>query len=101
MGVDEAGEDNFPGHIHLCLPAVGAHADNQPLRHGDVPLAELVGKHVDIGGVLQNQVGLLPAGGHLHNPQLFVQLAVDPAGIALSSHGVPSFLGGAGGPVIG
>ena len=86
MGVDEAGEDDFAGHIHLGCAAVGPHPHNEALRHGDVPPAQLVGEHIDVDGVFQHQIGLLTAGGHLHDPQFLAQLAVDAAGVALSSH---------------
>lgn len=60
--VDEAGEHDLPRHVDLHMPVVGAHADDQPLRHGDIPMAELVGKHVDIRRVLQHQIrGRAPA----------------------------------------
>ena len=97
VGVNEPGQDNPAGHVHLRLPAVLAHAHDQPLRHGDVAVTDLVAEHVDVGGVFQHQIRLLPACRHLHNPQFLVQLAVDSAGIALSSHVIPSSLSAAGG----
>jgi hypothetical protein len=91
VGVDEAGEDDLSGHVVLLMAAVLPHAHDEPLRHGDVSMAELTGEDVDVGGVFQYQVRFFPSGGHLHDPQLFAQLAVDPAGIALSSHRDPPF----------
>ena len=92
VGVDEAGQYDFARHVDFLDAAVLAHAHDEPLRHGDVPAADLVAEYVDIGGVFQHQVGLLPARGHLHDPQLLVQFPIDLAGVALSSHAVPSFL---------
>ena len=92
MGVNKAREDQLAAHVELRLTAVRAHTYNQPLRHGNVPMAELIGEYVDIGCVLQHQVSLFPACGHLDDPQFLIQLAVDPAGIALFSHNDPPFL---------
>ena len=93
VGVDKSGQDDLPGQVILHLAAVGTHPYDEPLRHGDIPLADLVGKHVDIGGVFKHQVRLLPSGGHVHDPQLFVDLPGDLPGVALLMivHGTPSF----------
>ena len=100
VGVNKSGQDDPAGHVHLRLPAVLAHTHNQSLRHGDVAVANLAAEHIDVGGVLQHQIGPLPARRHLHNPQLLVQLPVDPAGVALGSHGIPSSLSAARAAVI-
>ena len=84
--VDEAGEHDLPRHVDLHMPVVGAHADDQPLRHGDVPMAELVGKHVDIRRVLQHQIRGRAPGGHVDDVDFLVELAVNLAGITLNRH---------------
>ena len=83
VGVHKAGEDDLTAHIYLCIAAVFTHAYDQPLGHGDVAVTQLIGEYIDIGGVFQHQVGLFTAGGHGDDPQLFRQLPVDLAGIAL------------------
>ena len=91
VGIDKAGKDQPAGHIVLRLPAVLTHAHDQPLRHGNIPMTELAGEHIDVDGVFQHQIGLLPARGHLDDPQLLAQLAVNPASVAFSSHKRSSF----------
>ena len=82
MGVDKAGADDPPGHIHLRLPMVAAQAHDQPLGNRDVPGVQLPGEHIHIGGVFQHQVGFLPPRCHIDNPLLFNQLPVDLPGPA-------------------
>ncbi len=86
VGVDKTREDDLSCHVKLQPAAVLPHADDKPLRHGDVSMAQLAGEDVDIGRVFQYQVRFFPSGGHLYDPQLFAQLTVDSAGIALSTH---------------
>ena len=77
MGVDEPGGDNFAGHVILGFPGIVAHAHHQSAHHGDVPMAQLVGKDVYIGGVFQHHVGFFLAQGHADHALLFLHLAVD------------------------
>lgn len=56
---------------------------DQPLGHGDVALAELVGKDVEIAGVFQHQIRRLAPGGYVHDVLLFDQLPVDFTCVAL------------------
>ena len=51
MCVQEAGQHDLAGDIHFHLAVIFAHAHDEPLRHGDVALAELIGENVDIGGI--------------------------------------------------
>ena len=90
VGVQEAGEDDLAGAVLLHGAGVLAHAHNQPLCHGDVGVAELVGEDVDIGGVLQHQVRRLPPGGGVDDAALFQQLPVDLASVALRHRTTPS-----------
>ena len=83
VGVDKPGQDDFSGHAVLHLAAVAAYAHDEPLRHGDIPLTDFVGKDIDIGGVFQHQIRLLPPGGHIHDPQLPVDLRGDFSSVAL------------------
>ena len=71
MRVDEAGTDNLAGHIDLANAVVFAEAHDQAVCHGDVARAQLVGKYTDIGCILQDKIGLLPAGGRLDDALLF------------------------------
>ena len=71
VGVDEAGADDLAGHVHFVPAFVAAEAHDQTLRHGNVAGVQLPGKHVDIGGVFQNQIGFLPPGGDINDVQLF------------------------------
>ena len=71
VGVHKAGEDDLTAHIYLCIAAVFTHAHDQTLRYGNVAGVQLPGKHVDIGGVFQNQIGFLPPGGDINDVQLF------------------------------
>ena len=57
------------------------------LTHGNIPAAQLVGKHIDIGGVFQHQVRRDPARRHIDDMELLVELAVDlPCVTFLHSH---------------
>ena len=71
MCVDEAGTDDLAGHIDLARAVIFAKAHDQAVCHGDVARAQLVGKHTDIGCILQDKIGLLPAGGRLDDALLF------------------------------
>ena len=82
VGVNETRQDDFAVHVVGQAALIGTHAHNQPLGYGNVGGAQLIGKHIDIGGVLQNQVSRFQSGGHADDPLLFPQLAVDLAGIA-------------------
>ena len=82
VGIDETRQNDFTVHVVGQAALIGTHAHNQPLGHGNVGGTQLIGKHVDIGGVLQNQVGRFQSGGYADDPLLFPQLAVDLAGIA-------------------
>ena len=82
VGVQEAGENDFSGAVLFHRAGVGAHAHDEALRHGDIRRAELVGKHIDVGGVFQHQVRRFPARRRVDDAALFQQLAVDFAGVA-------------------
>ena len=70
VGVNEAGADDFSGHVRFLAALVAAKTHDQALRYGNVAGVQLPGKHVDVGGVLQNQIGLLPPGGDIDDVQL-------------------------------
>ena len=91
MGIDKARQDDLSGHVDFPLSGVGTHTYDQPFCHSNVPVADLVAEYIDVGGIFQYQVGLLPSGSHLHDPQFLVKLAVDFAGVALRCHAEPSF----------
>ena len=87
MGVDEARQHDLAAYVRLHLAVVFAHAHNEPLRHGDVPAAQLVGEHVDVCSVFQHQVCRDPARRHVDDMELLVELAVDfPCVAFLHSH---------------
>ena len=67
---NSAGADDFSGHVRFLAALVAAEAHDQTLRYGNVAGVQLPGKHVDIGGVLQNQIGLLTPGGDIDDVQL-------------------------------
>ena len=89
MGVQKAGEDDFPGSVHLCFAVIAAHADNEPLCHGNVHGGNFVGKDVDKGGVFQHQLRRLPSGGSGNDSLLFQQPAVDFPGVAFRLETAP------------
>ena len=70
--VDEAGADDFAGHVIFDLAVIFPQTHNQSVCARDVAGAQLVRKDVDIGCVFQHQIGLFPAGGRL-NHALFAQ----------------------------
>ena len=88
MRVDETGADDLAADVDLPLALIAAHTDNLPSGNGDVAVAQLIGKNIDIGGVFQNEIRLFPSGGNLHKMLLFHQLALDPCGVSfiLYSH---------------
>ena len=90
VGVQKARQHDPAGAVLLHLAAVLAHAHDEPFRHGDVGGAELVGEHVDVGGVFQYQIRFLPAGGCVDDAALFQQLPVDLARVTLRHRTTPS-----------
>ena len=80
VGIDKTGADDPSGHIPLRMTLVAAQTDDQTLRNRNVTGLQFAGEHIDIGGVFQYQIGLLPSGCHINDVQLFDQLAVDLAG---------------------
>ena len=83
VGVQKTGQDDLAGHVYFLGAAVLPHAYNQTLRHSDVGGAQFIGEHIHIGGIFQNQVRRLPAGGRVDDAPLFQQLPVDLSSIAL------------------
>ena len=87
MGINEARQHDLAGDVGLHPAAILSHAHNEPLCHGNIPAAQLVGKHIDIGGVFQHQVRRDPARRHIDDMELLVELAVDlPCVTFLHSH---------------
>ena len=82
MGIQEAGEHDLAGNIHLHLAVVLAHAYDQALGYGDVTVSKFIGEDIDIGGVLQHKISRDTARGHIDHMELFVELTVYFAGIA-------------------
>ena len=82
VGVHKARQHDLAADIYLLRAVIFAHAYDESLRHGDVAVTQLVGEHVDVGGVFQYQIRRLPSSGHGDDPQLLVELTVDLAGIA-------------------
>ena len=82
MGIQKAGQHELAADIYLHMAVVLAHAYDKPLGNGDVAVPQLIGEDIDIGGVFQHQIGGDTAGGHVDDMELFVELAVDLAGIA-------------------
>ena len=77
VGVDKARRDDLAAHVHLFDTLVFAHAHYQAFRHGDIPLAQLVGEHVHIRGVLQHQISLFLAHSHANHMLLLAHLQCD------------------------
>ena len=82
MGIQKAGQHELAADVYLHMTVVLAHAYDKPLGNGDVAVTQLIGEDIDIGGVFQHQIGGDTAGGHVDDMELFVELAVDLAGIA-------------------
>ena len=81
--VDKAGQHELAAHVDLDRALVMlAHARDEPLGYGNVAVTELIAEDIYIRRILEHKVGLLPAGGHLDDVKLLVQLAVDPACVA-------------------
>ena len=70
VGVDEAGANNFTGHIHLPDAVVAPEAHHQSIGHGNVTGLELCGENIDKGCVFQHQVCLSAAGGYVNDTLL-------------------------------
>lgn len=94
MGIQKTGKDDLSGHIHFLGSAVLAHAYDQPLRHGDVGGAKLVGEHIHVRGIFQNQIRRFPTGGRVDDAPLFQQLPVDPAGYRCISDSFQAYRSG-------
>ena len=83
VGVQKTGQNDLAAAVRLFRAAVFAHTDDQPLRHRNVSMADLVGEHVDVGRVFQNQVRWLTSRCGVDDAPLFQKLTVDLAGITL------------------
>ena len=94
MRVDKARADDLARHIVFDFALIAAEAHDQAVGHGDIARQQLVGEHVDVGRVLEDQIGLLAAGGSLDHALLLDQLPLDLARIAFSwnRHMTASFL---------
>ncbi len=84
VGVDQAG-DHYPfTQIHLPLPTVRPHPDDDPILHGDVTGEEFPGEHIENQTISKHQLwGFLPQG-------------MEPKRLPVV-HKMPSFLGCAAG----
>ena len=85
--VDKARADDLAGHIVFSFTLVAAETDDQAVGHGDVARQQLIGEHIDIGRVLQDQIGLLAAGGGLDHALFFQKLPLDLTGVAFGRNG--------------
>ena len=100
VGVDEAGANDLAADIILHLTGIVAHADDLSLGHGNIPMAKLIGKHIDVRGILQHKICLPAARGDFDQILLFHQLPLDPGGVGFVGIGhaqhpfVPDFCGG-------
>ena len=100
VGVDEAGANDLAADIILHLTGIVAHADDLSLGHGNIPMAKLIGKHIDVRGILQHKICLPAARGDFDQILLFHQLPLDPGGVGFVGIGhaqhpfVPNFCGG-------
>ena len=98
-GVDEPGND-LAADIILHLTGIVAHADDLSLGHGNIPMAKLIGKHIDVRGILQHKICLPAARGDFDQILLFHQLPLDPGGVGFVGIGhaqhpfVSGFCGG-------
>ena len=92
--VDKAWADDLARHIVFDFALIAAETHDQAVGHGDIARQQLVGEHVDVGRVLEDQIGLLAAGGSLDHALLLDQLPLDLARIAFSwnRHMTASFL---------
>ena len=61
VGIQETGENDLAGAVHLRPALIASHAHDQTFRHGNVHGGQFIGEHVDKGGVFQHQVGLFTA----------------------------------------
>lgn len=84
VGVDEAGADDFAGHIHFFDPFVLAKAHDQALGNGNILGFQFSGEDIHVGGVFQNEICFLAASRSVDDVQLLDQLAVDHAGPGFS-----------------
>ena len=100
VGVDEAGANDLAADIILHLTGIVAHADDLSLGHGNIPMAKLIGKHIDVRGILQHKICLPAARGDFDQILLFHQLPLDPGGVGFVGIGhaqhpfVSGFCGG-------
>ena len=77
MGIDKAGANYMPGHIHFLSAFVAAQAYDQAFRYRNIPRLQFAAEHIHIGGVFQHQVCLDPPGSRIDDALLFYQLAPD------------------------
>jgi len=77
VGINEAGTDDFTGHVHFHMALISSLTHNQTLSHRDIVSGKGAGEHIHIGGVFQDQICLFPASSHVDDPLFFQQFSVD------------------------
>ena len=62
VGIQETGENDLAGAVHLRPALIASHAHDQTFRHGNVHGGQFIGEHVDKGGVFSTRsAGSRPA----------------------------------------
>ena len=77
MRVDKSGQNDFSLHVELCLARIFAHAGDQSVRYRNVSELKVVGKHVEIVGVFNDEIGRLLPPRNADQLALFFHFARD------------------------
>ena len=92
VGIDEAGADKAAGDIHLFAAVVAADAGDEPIGNSDIPMAEVIAEHIEIGGVFEYDIGRFLPARHADEAELAPQLALHALGGGfMRLHDSPSF----------
>ena len=92
MGVDKARADDLARNVDFRFALIASHAGNTAFGDRNISPAKLVGKHVDVDGVFQNQIGFFPSHGHVDEGLLFRHCLLQPGSFAVFRHITLSFL---------
>ena len=92
VGIDEAGADKAAGDIHLFAAVVAADAGDETIGNSDIPMAEVIAEHIEIGGVFEYDIGRFLPARHADEAELAPQLALHALGGGfMRLHDSPSF----------
>ena len=92
MGVDKARADDLARNVDFRFALIASHAGNTAFGDRNISPAKLVGKHVDVDGVFQDQICLFSSHGHVDEGLFLRHCPLQSGSLAVFRHITLSFL---------